>query len=564
MPATRELQPKARTLSPDNQAKALATILREEFGVPFRFYDAETGAAVAHAEPVDASALPPVLERSKVTDSAAAEATSVALLADGRYHLLLPFRPSGGPALIASGAILALARTQADAAQEQQRLQKWLQSVHGRLRGSDRSLGRSRPEPAPEGASALPWEAMLGLEHLLRGHRIHRDPAGNRRRILRVVADLVKASAVVWVPIQTDEDVLIEGELLLSPWDSGQLASLVAHSPDWQKDGFLIVNQVQTLSWSARFPQVVSLMAIPARDKDVSGWVIAFNKHEPTAASARSAQGDPPPAERANASVHTSPAPFRRLDVALVSPYVAMLAMTRREHHRYQSLKDLLVGLTRSLTAAIDAKDSYTFGHSERVARIAVLLAKQLGLQAEELSDLYLTGLLHDIGKIGIRDAVLGKHEPLTPEEFAHIKEHVTIGYKILAELKAIGHLLPGVLYHHERYDGTGYPEGLKGEMIPLFARILAVADSYDAMSTSRPYRSALPCHIVEKRLAEGAGTQWDARVIDAFLSMRDQIHAIRQRGVGESLRNALDGAMRDQDSVNSLPSQPPAAPAGH
>src|SRR5262249_18047695 len=149
---------------------------------------------------------------------------------------------------------------------------------------------------------------------------------------------------------------------------------------------------------------------------------------------------------------------------------------------------DLLVGLARSLTTAIDAKDNYTYGHSERVARTAVELGRELGLGRDDLGDIYLAGLLHDVGKIGIRDTVLHKPGPLTPEEREHIQQHVTIGYSILADLRQIHNILPGVLYHHERYDGTGYPDGLAGENIPLLARILAVADGYDAMSHPRPY----------------------------------------------------------------------------
>ena len=212
---------------------------------------------------------------------------------------------------------------------------------------------------------------------------------------------------------------------------------------------------------------------------------------------------------------------------------------------RYQYIKDLLVGLTRSLTAAIDAKDAYTFGHSERVAHTAVELGRALGLQEDELGDIHLAGLLHDIGKIGIRDEVLTKNGPLTTDEFKHIQQHVVIGHRILADLHAISHLLPGVLYHHERFDGGGYPEGLKGDAIPLLARILAVADSFDAMNTTRPYRLAMPPERVDAILRQGAGIQWDPLVIDAYFRCRDRIVAIRQRGLGESLRDALDGAPR-------------------
>jgi putative nucleotidyltransferase with HDIG domain len=230
-----------------------------------------------------------------------------------------------------------------------------------------------------------------------------------------------------------------------------------------------------------------------------------------------------------------------------LTPFVALLEMHARSSQRYQDLKDLLVGLTRSLTTALDAKDSYTFGHSERVARIAVELARELGLEGDELGDIYLAGLLHDVGKIGIRDTVLLKPDVLTPEEREHIKQHVTIGYSILADLKQIRNLLPGVLYHHERYDGTGYPDGLAGDNIPLLARILAVADAYDAMSNARPYRDALPCRKVEEILTKGMNTQWDKQVVEAFMRCRQKVHAIRQRGVGDSLRLAIEGTLRSQ-----------------
>jgi HD-GYP domain-containing protein (c-di-GMP phosphodiesterase class II) len=236
-------------------------------------------------------------------------------------------------------------------------------------------------------------------------------------------------------------------------------------------------------------------------------------------------------------------------------PFASLLGLHLRAAQRYQHIKDLLVGLTRSLTAAIDAKDSYTFGHSERVARAAVVLGRELGLQEDEQSDIYLAGLLHDIGKIGIRDDVLTKRGPLTDEEFRHIQQHPVIGHRILAGLHAIAHLLPGVLYHHERYDGKGYPEGLRAEAIPLLARILAVADSFDAMNTSRPYRTAIPIERVDQILRNGAGTQWDPLVIDAYIRCRERLVAIRQRGVGESLRDALEAALRNGTSPGDLAS---------
>ena len=169
-----------------------------------------------------------------------------------------------------------------------------------------------------------------------------------------------------------------------------------------------------------------------------------------------------------------------------------------------------------------------------RRRRVAVELARELGLPEAELGDVYLAGLLHDIGKIGVADSVLGKRGSLTSEEFLQITQHVLIGCRILEGFGGISHLLPSVLSHHERYDGTGYPHGLKGESIPLLARILAVADSYDAMSTARPYRAPLAREQIEQNLALGRDRQWDRAVIDAFFRTRERIYSIQARaGLG-------------------------------
>jgi HD-GYP domain-containing protein (c-di-GMP phosphodiesterase class II) len=207
----------------------------------------------------------------------------------------------------------------------------------------------------------------------------------------------------------------------------------------------------------------------------------------------------------------------------------------------YADLKELLFGIIRALTAAIDAKDPYTSGHSERVARIAVRLAEELGMPAPKRSDLYLAGLLHDVGKIGIDDVVLKKTGPLTPEEYRRIQAHVEIGVTILKDLKKLHHILPGVRHHHESMDGTGYPDKLSGEEIPLEARILAVADSFDAMSSNRPYRKRLSLAQIDTILEQGRNIQWDPAVVDALFACRSDLEAIRQKGLGESLIGAVD-----------------------
>jgi HD-GYP domain-containing protein (c-di-GMP phosphodiesterase class II) len=222
--------------------------------------------------------------------------------------------------------------------------------------------------------------------------------------------------------------------------------------------------------------------------------------------------------------------------------YVASLIATQLANARiYADLKGLLFGVIRGLTAAIDAKDPYTSGHSERVARIAARLGEELGMSPAQRSDLYLTGLLHDVGKIGIDDQVLKKNGPLTPEEHRQIQLHVEIGVKILKDLKKLNHILPGVKHHHESLDGTGYPDHLSGNDIPLEARILAVADAFDAMSSNRPYRRRLSLAQIDKIFQDGRNTQWDPDVIDALFACRSDIEAIRQKGLGESLVGAVN-----------------------
>jgi HD-GYP domain-containing protein (c-di-GMP phosphodiesterase class II) len=236
---------------------------------------------------------------------------------------------------------------------------------------------------------------------------------------------------------------------------------------------------------------------------------------------------------------------FYSLDIKLMALARRLLVSHSRQIRAADKLKETLLGLIHCLTASIDAKDPYTCGHSERVARIATRLGLNLAVPDRLVSDLYLAGLLHDIGKIGIKDSVLQKPGKLTEEERALVQEHPVIGDRIISNVSQLAHVRPGVRSHHERYDGRGYPDGLVGESIPLLARILAVADSCDAMMSARPYRPALATRQIEATLIQGAGSQWDPRVIDAFMSCRKELYPICQRGIGDSICLAVDHALR-------------------
>src|SRR5437764_1691964 len=186
----------------------------------------------------------------------------------------------------------------------------------------------------------------------------------------------------------------------------------------------------------------------------------------------------------------------------------------------FEDVRELMMGLLHSLTSAVDAKDTYTCGHSERVALLSRTLAQIAGLSETEVERIYMAGLLHDVGKIGVPEAVLQKTGRLTPEEFEQIKKHPEIGARILRDVKQLEDILPGVLHHHERYDGRGYPSGLAGENIPRMGRIICLADCFDAMTSSRTYRKALPLEVALTEIRRCAGTQFDPTLTDAFLSI--------------------------------------------
>ena len=187
------------------------------------------------------------------------------------------------------------------------------------------------------------------------------------------------------------------------------------------------------------------------------------------------------------------------------------------------------MNVVRAIVSAVETRDQYTRGHSERVALFGKRLAREMGYDEENCERIYLTCLLHDVGKIGISDATLRKTGRLTAEEYEEIKRHPDLGWAILHDLEQLGHLFPGIVHHHERYDGDGYPDGLAGEEVPLDARIVAVVDAYDAMTSDRPYRKGLSQEQTESILREGMGRQWDADVVTAFLRIMPEILRLRK-----------------------------------
>lgn len=212
--------------------------------------------------------------------------------------------------------------------------------------------------------------------------------------------------------------------------------------------------------------------------------------------------------------------PMTSIDAKLCASLCNNLSIFLENMMLFEDAQAMFLGTLHALTSAIDAKDSYTFGHSERVALLSRMLAEKHGLDAEQCERVYLAGLVHDVGKIGVPEAVLTKAGRLTDEEFQQIKRHPAIGANILKDIRRMNDLVPGVLYHHERWDGNGYPSGLAGKEIPLFGRLIGVADAFDAMSSNRTYRKALPLEHVLDEFRRCRGSQFDPELTDLFLEL--------------------------------------------
>jgi HD-GYP domain-containing protein (c-di-GMP phosphodiesterase class II) len=214
---------------------------------------------------------------------------------------------------------------------------------------------------------------------------------------------------------------------------------------------------------------------------------------------------------------------FDSIDVKLFNSVANSCAVFIENGRLFGDIKELFIGSLKALTSSIDAKDPYTRGHSERVAFISRWIAERLGevepLTEEQIHKVYLTGLLHDIGKIGVDESVLRKKGKLTDEEFDCIKKHPSIGAGILRDIKQMRDIVPGVLCHHERLDGRGYPNGLVGDQMPLIGKIVGLADSFDAMTSKRIYRDAMTVDKALEQIREGLGTQFDEKVGLVFLN---------------------------------------------
>lgn len=280
---------------------------------------------------------------------------------------------------------------------------------------------------------------------------------------------------------RTVESGLIENGIL-----SSNVGSLAAQS---------LVLKRQSKLGELLSPRSSALVQPLASDGEIIGFLIAGNKT-------------------------TGDGAVTSMDQKLLEATASHLAIFLENAALYDDLNAMFMGTLEALTASIDAKDRYTCGHSRRVALLTQQLARAIGLDEHTVSRCHIAGLVHDVGKIGVPEAVLLKPGKLTSDEYEWIRRHPEIGYRILKDIPQLTDILPGVLHHHERWDGRGYPHGLAGEAIPLLARVIALADSFDAMSSTRTYRSAMSRVQVLDEIVACTGSQYDPHLASVFVKL--------------------------------------------
>ena len=377
--------------------------------------------------------------------------------------------------------LLALATTAATADEQRDRLEWELESLADQIDST--------------------YEEITLLHYLAQNLQRTHDTTELAQLCLDRIGDSLHATGgVAWLQVgEGNAHFLVEGEV---PFDEFGLARLVAAFPSHPWPQPLVRNHMQHRDLGVQQEGLESLVVVPIHAGTAQvGWLACVNGRDGRE--------------------------FGTVEASLLASIGVTLGTHVQNAEAVRDREEMLLSFVRSFVSSLDAKDAYTRGHSQRVARIARAIAVQIGLPHEEVEAIHLAGLLHDIGKIGIDDAVLCKPDRLTEDEFEQIKRHPTIGYQILSNIRSLAHILPGVRNHHESWDGTGYPDGLAGEAIPMQARILAVADSYDAMTSDRPYRTGMPLERLQAIFTEGRGEQWDPVLIDAYFAIADDVLAL-------------------------------------
>lgn len=337
------------------------------------------------------------------------------------------------------------------------------------------------------------------------------DTGEVRRRAIEAAAELVNAEAGSLLLIDSEKGELFfevatgeKGEKVkeirlrmgegIAGWVAEKGESVIIHDVQHDSRFFRGVDE------KSKF-KTKSLICVPVKAKDrIIGVLEAINKRDGS---------------------------FDEDDMEILQAFANQVAIAIENANLYKELKETFYGTIEALAETIEKRDPYTGGHTRRVMDYSLAIGRKLGLSDKELENLKLAAILHDIGKIGIRDNILLKEGKLTAEEAMIMNMHPKYGAEILEHIKQLREVIPGMRGHHEKYDGSGYPDGLRGESIPLFARIISVADAYDAMTTDRPYRKALTKEQAFEELRRFSGRHFDPSVVDAFIKAMDE-EAIR------------------------------------
>ncbi len=497
---------------------AAEAVLRETFGVEVQLWSRRHDASPAAWQPIEEGAPPASSALAAALEQAAASGHGHALApwSDSQWVAVLPVRGSAGQQLWASAVVTTqdpnlLARLVSHARQRMDL--EW----QVRMLSEERDLLICQAQEDLEELACL----RRTLEHLSRAE-ISLDVHELARIVLSDLREQLHAEAVVLVSAGRDRTSWLVGRPVVSVGHHGlddracmrlveQFCDIAARQP-------VVRNDCQTRPEMQGFDGVHSFILAPMqRSQAVIAWVLAINRlHAPS--------GVTNPGQ-----FEASPHEFGPNEVSLLRSTVAILAMHATNIDLFRDKEQMFLDIVRALVSAVEAKDQYTSGHSERVGLYARNLGAALGFNAKGCQRLYLAGLLHDVGKIGVQDQLLTTPQTLADQEFADVQKHAEKGWEILYGLEALDDILLGVLHHHERWDGRGYPDGLQGDMIPLDARILAVTDAYDAMTSDRPYRQALPQEQAEEILRRGAGVQWDPAIVEAFLRIMPETQRLRE-----------------------------------
>ncbi|MFV1950787.1 MAG: HD domain-containing phosphohydrolase [Nitrospinota bacterium] len=324
-------------------------------------------------------------------------------------------------------------------------------------------------------------------------------PVSNIELIVRDLKEII-GSDIVWVSVPTkdiDEIVLDNSPAIPIEIEEfkNKLGRVISDILENEADKIVMEDIREYSNLEGYFAAPISVIGIPVMVKySMSGFFCAINIDS---------------AKR-----------FTTSDVRMTETIAEQISSIITTIELYQNLRDFLLSVIKTLVATIEAKDEYTKGHSERVNKLSVSIAEAMRIGAEEIEDIKWASILHDIGKIAVPEEILTKPSSLSDKEYTSVMKHPGKGYEILKPIKYLNGSLDGIYYHHEKFDGTGYPFGMKGKDIPLMARIIAVADTYDAMTSSRAYRPAMSSKECIKELIKVKGIQLDPEIVDIFVEV--------------------------------------------